>query len=143
MSEFGEEKIIYLGMVQNTIDRMSANSAILKGFAATVVTGIFAISFTDISKWVLLLSIIPVFSFLSLDLYYLALERRFRYLYNLICDSKKVVNFSMETEIPKDEQPNANARLRDCFLSPSIWLFYSPIIMVVVSIIILKFLCVI
>ena len=143
MNEFSEEKIIYLGMVQNTIDRMSANSTILKGFAATVVTGISAISFTDISKWVLLISIVPVFSFLTLDLYYLVLERKFRYIYKQICQGNKSVDFSMETDIPKNDLCKANSRLRDCLRSPSIWLFYIPVILVVIVITLLKFLCII
>jgi hypothetical protein len=51
-------RIEYLKMIQDVISRMSSTSAILKGFAATVVTtGISAILFTQVDKVVLLLFI--------------------------------------------------------------------------------------
>ena len=134
-----DEKVPYLEMVQNTIDKMSANSAILKGFAATVVTGISAISFTEIDKWVLLLSLIPVISFFALDVYYLLLERRFRYLYDNIRDGEQPVNYSMAVDIPKEKLEQSGARLRDCFRSPSILLFYLPVLLVVSAILAMKF----
>jgi len=138
MPVFDDKKIAYLGMVQSTIDRMSANSAILKGFAATVVTGISAISFTDINKWILLLSILPVISFLSLDVYYLVLERKFRYLYNCIRIDEHVLDFSMYVKVPEEVSCQSKTRLRDCFFSPSIWMFYTPAILIVTTIIVMK-----
>jgi hypothetical protein len=132
-------KIEYLGMVQSTIDRMSTTSAILKGFAATVITGISAISFTEINKWVLLLSVLPVFSFFALDIYYLILERKFRFLYNQIRTDSKEIDFSMNTDINGGQLTTADARIRDCIKSPSIWLFYLPAIIIVVAVVYMKF----
>ena len=40
-----EDKVVHLQMIQGVIDRMSTSAAIYKGFAATIVTGIAAISF--------------------------------------------------------------------------------------------------
>jgi hypothetical protein len=139
MSDFDDKKIAYLGIVQNTIDRMSANSAILKGFAATVITGVSAISFTEISKWVLLLSMLPVISFFALDVYYLVLERKFRFLYNNIREDERIIDFSLNVDVPRDKLSQSNTRLRDCLCSPSIWLFYCPAIFVVLIITIMKF----
>ena len=42
-----EDKVVHLQMIQGVIDRMSTSAAIYKGFAATIVTGIAAISFTS------------------------------------------------------------------------------------------------
>jgi len=44
-----DEKIAYLQIIGGAIDRMGSNSAVLKGFAATVIAGISALaSITDI-----------------------------------------------------------------------------------------------
>lgn len=40
-----DDRKTYLQMIQSTIERMSTTSAIFKGFCATIVTGITAISF--------------------------------------------------------------------------------------------------
>lgn len=47
-----EDKVVHLQMIQGVIDRMSTSAAIYKGFAATIVTGIAAISFTEVSAWI-------------------------------------------------------------------------------------------
>ena len=46
-----ERKVSYLQMIQCTIDRMSTTSAIFKGFGATIITGISAVSFTEINGY--------------------------------------------------------------------------------------------
>lgn len=134
-----EGKVEYLSMVQEAICRMSTTSGILKGFSATVITGITAISFTEVNRWVLLLSMFPVLSFLALDVYYLNLERKFRYLFDLIRTDKKDIDFSMSVAIGKDKRKSAKIRIWDCLLSPSVWLFYFPAILVLVIIVVMKF----
>lgn len=47
-------------MIQESICKMSTTVAIFKGFAATIVAGISAISFTDINRAVLELLFVPV-----------------------------------------------------------------------------------
>ena len=71
----------YLQMLQEPICRMSTVSAIFKGFAATIVAGISVISYSDINIWVLALSFLPVLAFAIMDVYYLKLERKFRFLF--------------------------------------------------------------
>lgn len=78
-----EDKIAHLQMIQGVIDRMSTSAAIYKGFAATIVTGIAAISFTEVSAWILLIAFFPVGCFLVMDTYYLKLEKQYR-----ICTKK-------------------------------------------------------
>lgn len=134
-----EGKAEYLCMVQEAISRMSTTSGILKGFSATVITGIAAISFTEVNKWILLLSVFPVVSFFALDVYYLKLERKFRYLFDLIRTDKKEIDFSMDTRIGKDKIKEAKVRALDCLQSPSIWLFYPPAAVVIAIIVIMKF----
>lgn len=75
------DKLGYLQLIQEPICRMSTISAIFKGFAAAIVGGIAMISFKYINLIVLGLSFLPVFAFAMLDIYYLKLEKKFRYLY--------------------------------------------------------------
>lgn len=137
-----DKTIMYLQMIQSTIDRMSTSSAIFKGFAATIVAGVSAISFSDTNKWVLLLSFVPVLCFLILDVYYLQLERRFRFLFDRVRIGKKEVDFDLNP--PKIKlilklDKNANVRLCDCIKSPSIIWFYIPMISICTIVIILNF----
>lgn len=134
--------ITYLQMIQATIDRMSTSSAIFKGFAASIVAGVSAISFGNINKWILLLSFIPVGCFLILDIYYLRLEKRFRFLYNRVRTGEKEVDFNLNppkvNEILKLNE-KANVRVKDCVLSPSILLFYIPMILICAVVTIMSF----
>ena len=69
-----ENKVLYLQMIQEPIGRMSTASAIFKGFAATIVAGIAALSYCEVNTFILGLSFVPVILFAFLDIYYLKLE---------------------------------------------------------------------
>ncbi|MBQ5656208.1 MAG: hypothetical protein IIV14_02090 [Bacteroidaceae bacterium] len=125
VAPFDENKISYLQMIQEPIGRMSTASAIFKGFAATIVAGIAALTYCEVNTWILALSFIPVVLFLVLDIYYLKLEKKYRYLYEQVRINAHVVDFSMK--LTKDNK-SAKARLWDCVKSPSIWLFYPAMI---------------
>jgi len=135
---FDEKTIQYLQMIQSVIERMSTTSAIFKGFCATIVAGVFAVSFTEINKWTLILTIIPVSCFLMLDIYYLRLEKRFRALYNSVREGKKEVDFDL-TPPPIKTLRIGDAGLWSCFMSPSIYLFYIPVLITSALMIYLKF----
>ena len=79
-----EDKRAYLQMLQEPICRMSTISAIFKGFAATIVAGISAISYASTNIWVLGLSFLPVLAFAVWDVYYFKLERKFRFLFDQV-----------------------------------------------------------
>lgn len=135
-----EKRLAYLQMVQSAIDRMSTMSAIFKGFTATVITGVAAVSFTNISKWVVLLSMVPILCFFVIDMYYLSLERRFRYLFNQIRNNYNDVDYDMDPpKIKKEDKKDAGDRCIDYLRSPSIYLFYYIVIVVAILIIALKF----
>ena len=91
-----EEIREYLQMLQEPICRMSTNSAIFKGFAATIVAGVSAITFAETNTWVLGLSFLPVLTFLMLDVYYLKMERKFRFLYEQVRLDRHEIDFSMK-----------------------------------------------
>ena len=131
-------KTEYLQMLQEPICRMSTISAIFKGFAATIVAGISAISHSTTNIWVLGLSFLPVFAFAILDIYYLKLERKFRFLFDQVRLDKHDIDFSMKLTSDPLEIISARARTWDCIKSPSIYLFYPLMLLVLAAVLILK-----
>lgn len=133
-----EKKIEYLQMIQEPICRMSTISAIFKGFAATIVGGISAISYKDVNLWILGLSFLPVIAFAALDIYYLQLERKFRFLYEQVRLEKQDPDFSMRLTNDPVEIISAKAGFWDCVKSPSIFLFYPLMIVILIVVFFLK-----
>ena len=119
-----EKKIAYLQMIQEPICRMSTISAIFKGFAATIVAGVATLTYKDVNVWVLGLSFLPVLAFAILDVYYLTLERKFRFLFDQVRKDEHEIDFSMKLTNDPVEILRAKARAWDCIKSPSIYLFY-------------------
>lgn len=136
------EIISFLQMIQGTIDRMATSSAIFKGFAATIVAGVSAISFSEVNRWILLLSFIPVLCFMLLDVYYLRLERRYRFLYEQVRTEQRRADYDLRPpkvkEILKIDR-KSNVRIWACVKSPSIAVFYVPIVIIGVIVIIMNF----
>ena len=90
-------KIRHLEMIQGVINRMAANSFKLKGWAVTLVSGIFALASRDTDKLYFLIAYIPIVIFWGLDSYYLLQERLFRSLYNKVrLLDENDINFSMK-----------------------------------------------
>ena len=137
-----EAQISYLQMIQGVIDRMSTTSAIFKGFCAAIITGISAVSFTEINRWVLLLAVSPVICFFILDIYYLMLEKRYRALYNSVRTGQHAIDFDLSLAEIKGNK-RASASIWMCLKSPSIFLFYTPAIIIAAAVITFKFLGVI
>ena len=133
-----EDKKAYLAMLQEPICRMSMISAIFKGFAATIVSGIAVISYKEINTWILGLSFLPVLSFAVMDVYYLKLERKFRFLYEQVRKNQHEVDFSTKLTSDPLEILQGKATTWDCLKSPSIYLFYPALICILAAVIILK-----
>lgn len=128
-----------LQLYQEPIGRMSSISAIFKGFSAAILAGLASASFTEISKWALLIGLIPIISFLCLDIYYLKLEKKLRYRYKMVATGKDELNFLISTRIAPEEKREAKAGIIDCLVSPSIFLFYVPVLGCGIVLAILKF----
>ena len=131
-------KIEYLQMIQEPICRMSTISAIFKGFAATIVAGISLISYSTTSVLILGLSFLPVLAFVILDVYYLKLERKFRFLFEQVRMDKLEIDFSMKLTNDPLEIISAKARTWDCIKSPSIYLFYPLMLLILVAVFVMK-----
>lgn len=135
---FSEQKISYLTMLQEPIGRLSTSSSVYKGFTATIVTGIATLSYTDIKLIILILSFIPVLSFVAVDIYYLRLERLYRCLYNDVLFGRHKVDFSITLLTDKETRKRANATIWACICSPSIWLFYPAMLFILTVVCFLK-----
>ena len=133
-----EQKVAHLQMIQGVIERMSTTSALYKGFSATIVTGVSAISFVDINPWILLLAFVPVICFFVMDVYYFRLEKIYRILYEKVRQGKVPADFSMNANCTNSELLDANGHWIQCLKSPSIGMFYLPIIVIAMVIIGLK-----
>ena len=133
-----EEMIAYLSLIQEPIGRLSTASSVFKGFAATIVTGIAALSYAEIRLPLLILSFIPILAFAALDIYYLRLEKCYRGLYNDVLNGEHKVDFSIA--IPHDRVfiERAKASVINCMASPSIWLFYPAMFLVLCIVCVLK-----
>lgn len=83
-----ENKIKFLEMIQNIVTRMASNSFMLKGWAITLVTGIFVLSDKKVNRWGLIILYVPIILFWLLDSYYLQLERKYRKLYDVILEKE-------------------------------------------------------
>ena len=134
-----DDKNAYLQMIQEPICRMSTISAIFKGFAASIVAGISMINYSSINILVLILSFIPILSFAVLDVYYLKMERKFRYLFEQVRLNKHDIDFSLRLTNDPLEIISAKARTCDCIKSPSIYLFYPILIAISLAVITLKY----
>ena len=129
-------KITHLEMVQGIINRMASNSFMLKGWAVTLVAGIFALASKDTDKLYFLIAYIPIVVFWGLDSYYLLQERLYRALYNKVrLLNEKDVDFSMKAT--KEEFNIEKNRFFSCLLSKTeIW-FYLPLALVCTIVIII------
>lgn len=131
-----DNKVNHLEMIQGVISRMASNSFALKGWAVTLVAGIFALSSKDADKLYFLVAYIPIIVFWWLDAYYLLQERLYRALYNKVRNlPENEINFDMDTS-PSEFHTNKNTYLW-CLFSKTILWFYVPLALVAAGIIIL------
>ena len=131
-----EEKMKHLEIIQGVITRMASNSFALKGWAVTLVAGIFALANKDANGAYFLVAYIPIIVFWGLDAYYLLQEKLFRALYDhvrMLPNNK--IDFAMNTS-PKKFHEGKNT-YGWCFVSKTIMGFYLPLAIVVAGIIIL------
>ena len=129
-----EKKLKHLEMVQGVINRMANNSFMLKGWAVTLVAGIFALSGEATDKLYFLVAYIPIIVFWGLDTYYLLQERLYRSLYDKVRTiDEDDIDFSMKATT---EEFNSNRNCYcGCFFSGTELGFYLPLALVCAGII--------
>ena len=134
----------HLKIVQEIISRMSRNSSACKTWCITIVAAILVILSDNISSNHVFISAVPIFLFCYLDAYYLDLERRFRTEYNYFVkklhegslDNSEIFNIGLSN---RPVHQNIYAFIKSIG-SPSVWPFYSILIIsiVLIKILVLK-----
>lgn len=131
-----ENKLKHLEMIQGIINRMASNSFALKGWAVTLVAGIFALASKDSDKIYFLIAYVPIVVFWFLDSYYLLQERLFRSLYGKVRQlPENKIDFDMNTK--KDEFKSEKNTFNACLFSVTEAGFYIPLAILSAGIIIL------
>ena len=146
-----DDLIGYLQLIQEPIGRISNMSAIFKGFAASIFAGFYVFetsvfsgdgvsrNICDFNNILLItLMVAPIILFMLLDVYYLRLERRYRYLYECVATGTHPCNFLIDIPKSKEEIKKADANYCKCFMSTSIWPFYFSMIILQIIVACLK-----
>lgn len=121
-----DKKYKHMEIIQSAISRMASNSFALKGWAVTLVAGIFVLASKDADKTYFLIAYVPIIVFWALDAYYLLQERLFRALYNWVINLEEdEINFSMDTSLKEFHGERNN--YFDCLMSKTVLWFYLPL----------------
>lgn len=132
-----DNKNKHLEFIQNVISRMAGNSFMLKGWAVTLIAGIFVLAGKDTDTLYFLLAYIPVIMFWILDAYYVFQERLYRSLYDRVRQTD-VENIDFSLEASPEELKNKENRFCKCFFSKTEILFYVPLASVCTGIIVIS-----
>lgn len=116
-------RLKHLEMLQAIITRMASNSFLIKGWAITLASALFALSAKDADRSFAFLAVFPALTFWALDAYYLKLERVFRNRYDDVAAECGMRIASRE-----------EARLWSTFLTPATGAIYVFIIGVAIAI---------
>ena len=93
-----ERKGKHLEFIQGTVNRLSTNSFLLKGWTVVLVSALFALAAADFSRYFIYLAYFPAIAFWILDGYFLWQERLFRRLYDHVRSlDEEAIDFSMDT----------------------------------------------
>jgi hypothetical protein len=131
-----DNKYKHLMMIENIVNKMGSNAFMLKGWTVTLVVGIFALSGKETNSSFLYIAYIPIVLFWILDIYYLRLERIYKEIYNIV---RRKSDDNIDFDMKRDSyvwKCNRTSIL-SCIKSPSIWLFYLLLALVVLLFILL------
>lgn len=120
-----DEKIAHLTFVQGVINRMAANSFLVKGWTIALVAALLAIAADKMTLSYVAIILVPVLLFWWLDAFYLQQETLYRKLYEMVAlKENKDIDFSMRAEGFKSQiEP-----FKDIVLSKSVLPFYVVIL---------------
>ena len=93
-----EKKLKHLEFIQNVIMRMNNNSFLIKGWAITLISALFALASKDANRNYVMVSYIVIPVFWILDGFLISNERKFRALYEKVAlKSDDNIDFNMDT----------------------------------------------
>lgn len=124
-------KLKHLDYIHNTINRMSTNSFLIKGWAITIISALFIFSDNKMNERVLAIAILAMVVFWYLNGFFLHQERKFRALYDKVRKlPENQIDFSMKTDEFKDEKYS----LISGIFGKTVWPLYVAIILMVIII---------
>lgn len=123
-----DKKFKHLDYIHNTINRMSNNSFLIKGWTISIVSVLFIFSDDKLNGKFLGIAILAVVVFWYLNGFFLQQERKFRALYNKVrLQNENDIDFSMSTTDFK----NGKYSLISGILGKTIWPLYLGIIIMI------------
>ena len=130
-------RIKHLEMIQAVVNRLAGNSFSYKGWAITIVAGIFVLSAKQADWRYLLAALVPTLAFWGLDGYYLRQERLYRALYNQV----RVMSLEVWTKQPfsmdtREVRREVASWWRVCW-SRTIAPLYGPMALIIVAVAVL------
>lgn len=137
MIENSELKIHYLDMIQDVIKRMQNNSFILKGWAVSLIAGIFALISKEARISCFATAYMPVLLFWILDSYYLQLERKYRVLYKAAI-KKNSLEIDFNLDAPKARWEDKTTYLQSLISKTEVIFYLSSGLLAAIVIIILN-----
>jgi len=127
--ETSEKRIAHLGFIQGVISRMAGNLFYLRGWVVTIIAGILVLlTQTTSGKLPIIFLAGIILIFWGYDGYFLALERKFRDLYDEVREKKESeIDFSMKfSKAILDRKQNS---IIFCIFSPTLRYFYGPLLL--------------
>jgi hypothetical protein len=130
-----DRKLKHLDFLQGVINRLSTNSFLLKGWSVILISALFALSAKDSNVAFVLLAYFPAVTFWALDGYFLALERRYRALYDQVRErGPDEIDFSM-----KLEEPTSNYETwHSAFFSKTLVPFHGSLILAILIVMLIQ-----
>jgi len=93
-----DKKLKHLEFIQATVNRLSTNSFLLKGWSIVLISALFVLAGKDANQKFVYLALFPAIIFWGLDGYFLWEERLYRKLYDRVrSKSPTKIDFSMDT----------------------------------------------
>lgn len=115
----------HLEIMQDVIRRMATNSSSLKAWCVTIVSAIIVVVVSKDKPAYVSIALIPTIMFCGLDMYYLALEKRFRKAYeSFVCKLHAGTLVANDMYVVKPLGKMDLLFWVGAFLSYSIWPFY-------------------
>ncbi len=129
-----DNKLKHLEFIHNTINRMSTNSFIVKGWAITLISALFVLAQKDSNTTYAILTYFAIPIFWYLNAFFLLQERRYRSLYDDVrLKDEDSIDFSMDA---KGYNTGRNT-IKECLKSKTIWPIYCLMLLIPLGI----FLC--
>ncbi len=99
-----ENKYKHLEFIQGVINRLYTNSFLLKGWSVVLISALFALSAANSKIEFIFLAYILAIAFWGLDGYFLAVEKKYRDLYdNVRLIEPDLIDFNMKASINASE----------------------------------------